>query len=120
MGTLTGHVAVVTGSSRGIGAAITQLFAAEGAAIAVHGRDAAAVATVRADIERLGGRAIGVIADLTSFDQIETLRQRVEDQLGPADILVANAGGNPSPPAPVEALSEAAWHAAVEANLTAT
>jgi 3-oxoacyl-[acyl-carrier protein] reductase len=113
-------VALVTGSSRGIGAAIARLFAQEGAAVAVHGRDAAAVSTVRADIERLGGRAIGVVADVTSFEQIETMRRRVEDELGPADILVANAGGNPSPPAVVETLSESAWRAAVDANLTAT
>src|SRR5215510_11328624 len=117
---LSGKVAVVTGSSRGIGAAIARLFAQAGATIVVHGRDEAAAAAVHADIERLGGRAVHVLADVTAFDQIEALRTRVEDRFGPVDILVANAGGKPTPPAPVESLSEADWRAAVEANLTAT
>jgi 3-oxoacyl-[acyl-carrier protein] reductase len=120
MNLLSGKVAVVTGSSRGIGAAIAKLFARHGAAIAVHGRDEAAVSAVHADIERLGGRAMPVFADVTAFDHIEAVRQRVEDRFGPVDILVANAGGNPSPPVPVESLTEATWRAALDANLTST
>jgi 3-oxoacyl-[acyl-carrier protein] reductase len=120
MGVLAGKVAVITGSSRGIGAAIAKLFAQAGAAVAVHGRDEAAIAVVHADIERRGGRALPVVADVTAFDQIEALRRRVEERLGSVDILVANAGGSPSPPGPVESLSEADWRAALDANLTAT
>src|SRR5262245_28696663 len=97
MSTLAGKVAVVTGSSRGIGAAIARLFAQAGAAVAVHGRDEAAISAVQADIERFGGRAMPVVADVTAFDQIEALRQRVEARFGPVDVLVANACGSPSP-----------------------
>ncbi len=120
MGRLGGRVALVTGSSRGIGAAISRLFAREGAVVAVHGRDAAALAAVRGAIEREGGRALPVTADVTRWAEIEALRERVEQELGPIAILVANAGANLSPPGPLEEISEAAWRATVDANLTAT
>ena len=117
---LAGKVALITGSSRGIGAAIARRFARHGASVAVHGRDAAALAAVHGDIERNGGRAIRVAADVTSYAEIETMRLRIERELGPIDILVANAGGSPIPPGPVEEISEEGWRASVDVNLTAT
>jgi 3-oxoacyl-[acyl-carrier protein] reductase len=120
MGVLNGRIAVVTGSSRGIGAAIARLFAREGAAVVVHGRDADAIEAVRTAIAADGGTAIGVAADLARFDEIEAMRAEAERRLGPVDILVTNAGGNPVPPRPVETLDEADWRATVDANLTAT
>jgi 3-oxoacyl-[acyl-carrier protein] reductase len=117
---LEGKVALVTGSSRGIGAAIARLFAQEGANVVVHGRDAKALASVQSEIERAGGRAIAVAADLTKFSEIEAMRLTIERELGPIDILVANAGGSFSPPGPLEETTEEGWHASVEGNLTAT
>ena len=119
MNKLSGKVVLVTGSSRGIGAAIAIRFAQEGAKLVVHGRDAAALAAVQAEIEATGGQAMQFAADVTSFTEIETMRQQVEQQLGPIDILVANAGGSFSRPGQLEELSEEDWHATLDGNLTA-
>jgi 3-oxoacyl-[acyl-carrier protein] reductase len=120
MRTLDDQVALVTGSSRGIGAAIATELAREGAAVAVHGRDREAVSDVVAAVNRDGGKAIGVTGDLTGFEQVEAIRGQVEAELGPVDILVANAGGNFTPPALLEEIPEDGWRATVDGNLLAT
>jgi 3-oxoacyl-[acyl-carrier protein] reductase len=117
---LDGQVALVTGSSRGIGAAIATLFARHGARVIVHGRDADALESVRATLARAGGEVVTQTTDLTDDAQIASMRREIEAQVGPVDILVANAGGSPVPPAPIEDISEAAWRLSVDANLTAT
>lgn len=117
---MQGHVALVTGSSRGIGAAIAKLFAERGASVIVHGRDIAAVTAVVADIERSGGRALAAIADLTNYEQIEIMRDTIEQRLGPVDTLVTNAGGSTVRPGPLEDITEAQWRESVDANLTTT
>jgi 3-oxoacyl-[acyl-carrier protein] reductase len=117
---LNEKVALITGSSRGIGAAIAKLFAASGAKVAVHGRDTAALSAVCADACAAGARAVAVTGDVTRFDDIESIRRRVEEELGPIEILVANAGGSFTPPGPIEETPEEGWRASVEGNLTAT
>jgi 3-oxoacyl-[acyl-carrier protein] reductase len=120
MKVLEGRVALVTGSSRGIGQAIAAELARQGAAVAVHGRNENAVADVVAAIGDSGGNAVGITGDVTSFDQIEAMRRQVEDSLGPLDVLVANAGASLAPPGPLEDISQTAWRATVDANLLAT
>jgi 3-oxoacyl-[acyl-carrier protein] reductase len=120
MGLLTGKVALVTGSSRGIGAEIARLFAREGAHVVLHGRDSAALATVAAQIAQEGGSAHSLTADVTRFGELEAMRTKIEHDIGPIDILVANAGSAAAAPAPLEDISMDAWRAAIEGNLTAT
>jgi 3-oxoacyl-[acyl-carrier protein] reductase len=67
--TLEGQVALVTGSSRGIGEAIVTELARRGAAVAVHGRDSGAVSAVAAAIQNDGGTAIEVTGDVTDFGE---------------------------------------------------
>jgi 3-oxoacyl-[acyl-carrier protein] reductase len=117
---LKDKVALVTGSSRGIGAGIVRLFAQHGAKVAVHGRDVPALAAVRAEIEWNDGRAIHVTADTTSLNEIEAMRRQIEQQLGPVDILIANAGGNYAMPGPLENIGEDGWRLSIDGNLTAT
>jgi 3-oxoacyl-[acyl-carrier protein] reductase len=120
MSILKDKVAWVTGSSRGIGAAIATHFAERGARVVLHGRDIQALSSVRSEIERAGGRAMQVAGDVTKFDDIEAMRHQIEETMGPIDILVANAGGSFTPPGPIEETSEQGWHASVDGNLTAT
>ena len=120
MGILKDKVALVTGSSRGIGAAVAKIFAREGAKVAIHGRDDAALSRVAKEIECTGGRVTLVVADVTKFAQIEAARRQIERELGPVELLVANAGGSFTSPGPIEDISEESWRASVDGNLTAT
>jgi 3-oxoacyl-[acyl-carrier protein] reductase len=120
MSELQGKIALVTGSSRGIGAAIAKRFAAAGALVAVHGRDEQALADVAGAIRKAGGRAIITTGDITDFTAIEGIRARVEGEIGPIDVLVANAGGSFTAPAALEDIPEDGWRASINGNLTAT
>jgi 3-oxoacyl-[acyl-carrier protein] reductase len=118
---LAGRTALVTGSSRGIGAQIARVFAAAGARVAVHGRDEVAVAATLASIRAENTHdCMAVIGDVTSYAHIERMRGEIEQQLGPVDVLVTNAGGSPVRPGPIEELTEEGWHASLDANLTST
>ena len=120
MTTLSGRVALVTGSSRGIGEAIAKEFARQGSAVVVHGRDRAALDGVVTSIRDDGGQAIAVRCDVTKFEEIESMRHRIEETFGPVDILVANAGGSFTAPAPLEEIPEEGWRATIDGNPLAT
>jgi 3-oxoacyl-[acyl-carrier protein] reductase len=90
---LKGRVALVTGGSRGIGRAVSLALAAEGAAVAVNYRKREKeAADVVAEIERAGGRAIAVRADVSISDEVQAMIAEVNSRLGAIDVLVNNAG----------------------------
>ena len=90
---LTGHIALVTGASRGIGAAIAIALAEAGAAVAVNYRERADDAeTVVGKIKGMGGRAIAIAADVSQAAAVATMVDQAASALGPIDILVNNAG----------------------------
>jgi 3-oxoacyl-[acyl-carrier protein] reductase len=90
---LNGHVALVTGGSRGIGAAIALALAEAGAAVAVNYRERADDAeAVVANIRNKGGRAIAVAADVSQAAAVTAMVEHIASALGPIDILINNAG----------------------------
>jgi 3-oxoacyl-[acyl-carrier protein] reductase len=93
MARLAGRVAVVTGASLGIGAAIAERLAADGAAVTVnYGRSRDAADAVVQRIEGKGGKAIAVQADVSKREEVKKLFAASEEAFGPTDILVNNAG----------------------------
>lgn len=94
---LTGRVAMVTGGSRGIGAATAAQLAAHGAMVGVGGRDEAAIDQVVTGIRAAGGHAIAVPADATEADALTAAYTTLERHFGPVELLAAFAGGNGSP-----------------------
>jgi len=93
---LTGKVAIVTGSTRGIGLAIVRRLAQHGARVVVSSRTADACVTVVDDINRVHpGAAFAVPCHIGHKDQLQSLVDRTTTELGPVDVLVANAAVNP-------------------------
>jgi NAD(P)-dependent dehydrogenase (short-subunit alcohol dehydrogenase family) len=115
---LAGERVLVTGSTAGIGAATAILCAREGAAVAVHGRDAARGAAVVATITKAGGTAVFLPADLADEAACTALVDGAAERLGGLTVLVNNAamaGGQ----RPLDALDTARWEAILRVNLTA-
>lgn len=109
---LTGKVALVTGSTRGIGRAIAETLAAAGARVAVVGRDAARAEAVATEI---GHGARGFACDVAEIAQVTTLVGDVEEAFGTLDILVNNAGLTRDNV--IMRLKDEDWDAVIDANL---
>jgi 3-oxoacyl-[acyl-carrier protein] reductase len=106
---LTGKVAIVTGASKGIGAAISKALAAEGASVAVnYSSSREAAERVVSEITAGGGKAIAVQADLAKPSDIERLFDEAKAAFGSLDILVNNAGMYAA--APVGSITEESFH----------
>jgi 3-oxoacyl-[acyl-carrier protein] reductase len=90
---LVGKVAVVTGGSRGIGAAIAKRLASDGASVAItYTKGADAAASVIKEIERAGGKAIAIQADAADADAVKAAIEKIVATFGRLDVLVNNAG----------------------------
>jgi NAD(P)-dependent dehydrogenase (short-subunit alcohol dehydrogenase family) len=91
---LRGRVAVITGPAKGMGAAVTKAFAAEGARLALVGRDVAAITPVANEVKAAGGEAIIIACDLTDARQCDAAAATTKSVYERIDILVNVAGGS--------------------------
>ncbi|MBP1156120.1 MULTISPECIES: SDR family oxidoreductase [unclassified Paenibacillus] len=113
---LKGKNAVVTASSKGLGRAVAEQLAAEGASLLLCSRDEQAVCDVAAQLgQKYGVEVAGMGVDLSSPEQISWLVQQASDRFGHVDALVCNAGGPPS--GSFLSLDEEAWLHAFQLNL---
>jgi len=117
---LEGKVAFVTGGSRGIGAATCRALGANGVRVGVVGlNESDDITRIVGEVERLGGAAVGIAADLTDSAQVSRARDELEASLGPADVVVAFAGGV-TQLKPLHEIEEEDWRWIVRANLDST
>lgn len=116
---LAGDTAVVTGAARGIGQAIAERFAADGATVVVADVDADGGQETVAEIEAVGGDAAFVPVDITDQNAVESLFEAVDERFGGPDVLVNNAGGAPGDGNLTE-VSDEEWERVLDLNLTGT
>jgi 3-oxoacyl-[acyl-carrier protein] reductase len=119
MGELTGKVAVVTGASKGIGAAIARALAKAGAAVAVnYASNKAAADRVVGEIVKTGGKAVAIQADVAKSSDVKRLFEETREKLGRPNILVNNAGVYKF--GPFESVTEEDFHRHFDTNVLGT
>ena len=117
-GILDGRIAVITGASRGIGAAVARAFAREGAHVVLVARTVGALEELDDDIRAAGGSASLVPMDLADYPAIDRLGAALYERFGKIDILVAN-GGILGTLTPVHHYDPTLWEQVIATNLTA-
>jgi 3-oxoacyl-[acyl-carrier protein] reductase len=110
---LNGKVAIITGSSRGIGRCIALVLAEEGANVVLTARGVERLEQTRADVEAKGAAALAVQANVQDPEDMERAVTAALDRFGRIDILVNNAGGS------TQGDEDEAWHGAFQANILA-
>ncbi|HEY1863398.1 MAG TPA: glucose 1-dehydrogenase [Roseiarcus sp.] len=119
MGELSGKVAIVTGASKGIGAAIARRFAEAGAAVAVnYASDKAGAERLVGEIVRQGGKAVAIQANVGNSADVKRLFAETKGKLGAPSILVNNAGVFTF--GPLEAVTEEEFHRQFDTNVLGT
>ncbi|MCW2969419.1 MAG: family NAD(P)-dependent oxidoreductase [Solirubrobacterales bacterium] len=119
-GTLTDQVALVTGASRGIGAATARAFAQAGAAVALAARDEARLDDLAAQITAGGGTAVSIPTDIGDPEDVERMVSRTLDAFGRLDIAFNNAAGGGHPPTPLTDVALEDFDSALAINLRGT
>ena len=117
MAKLEGRVALIAGSAKGIGKAIAQCFAAEGASVACADIDAESARAVAGDIESTGGRAIALGCDVNDSGAVADAVAATVGRFGALHVVSSNAAAI-TPPVPLADLEEAAWRQAMDINVT--
>jgi NAD(P)-dependent dehydrogenase (short-subunit alcohol dehydrogenase family) len=120
MTSLDGKTAIVTGASRGIGAATARALAAAGASVALAARDGDALERLAESIMSTGGRALAVSTDIGEPAAIERLVARTVDAFGGLDIAFNNAAGGGHPPTPLTDVAVEDFDSALAINLRGT
>lgn len=114
---LKNTTAIVTGGGRGIGAAAARAFARAGAAVGLIARSDHEIEAVADELREAGGRAWGAVADVSDLDALRAAVEAIERELGPTDVLVANAGVSGGPPAPAWTADPSTWWRTQEINV---
>ncbi len=112
------QVVIVTGSSRGIGRGIAQVFAREGAKLVLVGRDEVLLKKIKEEIHNKGEKAIYILADVSHQPDMERMARETLAEYGKIDVLCHNAGIYPH--ARLETMSLEEWQKVIDVNLTGT
>jgi NAD(P)-dependent dehydrogenase (short-subunit alcohol dehydrogenase family) len=117
---LTGRVAIVTGASRGIGAATARAFARAGASVVLAARDEERLDALALEIVSAGGAALSIPTDISDATAVEELVSRTVRELGRLDIAFNNTAGGGHPPTPLTEVAIADFDSALAINLRGT